>query len=49
MGFWAFFWGALLLVALLCFAVLSVVVTVGGFKEVRALFEGIERQHREEE
>ncbi len=49
MGFWANFWGGLLLVGLLGFAVLSLVVALGGFKEIRALFEGIEAQHEDEE
>ena len=43
------FWGGLLFVGLLGFAGLSLVVAIGGFKEVRSLFEGIEAQHRKEE
>ncbi len=49
MEFWASFWGGLLLVGLLGFAALSLVVALGGFKEIRALFEGIEAQHEDEE
>ncbi len=48
MGFWVYFWGWLLFLGLLGFAGLSLVVTIGGFKEVRSLFEGIEAQHRRE-
>ena len=49
MGFWESFWGGLLLVGLLGFAVQSLIVALGGFKEIRALFEGIEAQHEDED
>ena len=37
-GFWIIFWGALLALALLAYAVLAVFVTIGGFQDIRAMF-----------
>ena len=39
MGSWATFWGWLLGASLVLFAVISVVVTIGGFRDIRALLE----------
>ncbi len=49
MAFWVPFWGAVLLLGLLIFAVVTVVVGIGGFFNVRSLFESIDRQHRIED
>ncbi len=48
MGFWTVFWAALLAVALTIFAGLAVVVTIGGFFDVKALLRTIDRKHTEE-
>jgi hypothetical protein len=48
MGFWTIFWAALLAVALTIFAGLAVVVTIGGFFDVRTLLRTIDRKHAEE-
>ena len=39
MGSWASFWGWTLGISLVVFAVISVVVTIGGFRDIRALLE----------
>ena len=39
MGSWASFWGWTLGISLVLFAVISVVVTIGGFRDIRALLE----------
>ena len=41
--------GAVLLIGLLIFAVVTVIVGIGGFFDVRSLFESIDRQHRIED
>ena len=48
MELWASFWGGLLEVGLVAFAVLSLVVGIGGAGEIRELFRRIEEQHEEE-
>jgi hypothetical protein len=48
MAFWSTFWGIVLGVGMVMFTVLAVVVTVGGFGDVKAMFQGIERQHGKE-
>ncbi len=48
MEFWTMFWAALLAVALTIFAVLAVVVAIGGFFNVKALLRTIDRKHAEE-
>ncbi len=47
MAFWTAFWGLVLLIGLLAFAVLSVLVTFGGFSDIKALFKSIDTQHRD--
>ncbi len=47
MDTWALFWGLLLIVVLVIFAALSVVITIGGFFDVKALFKSIDKQHSE--
>ena len=47
MAFWIPFWGLVLLVSLLIFAVLAVAVSIGGLADIKSLFKSIERQHGE--
>ncbi|MDP6057576.1 MAG: hypothetical protein QGH33_01735 [Pirellulaceae bacterium] len=47
MTFWIWFWGIALVMTLLFYTGLTVVVTVGGFKDVLAMFRNLDRQHRE--
>ena len=47
MDAWAVFWGWLLIVVFGVFALLAVVVTIGGFFDVKALFSNMDRQHDE--
>jgi len=49
MQFWTAFWAALLVVALTIFAGLAVVVSIGGFFDVKALLRSIGRRHIMEE
>ena len=42
---WMTFWTALLLLGLTVFAVLTVVVAIGGFRDLRAMFRRIASQH----
>ena len=56
MGSWASFWGWTLGISLVLFAVISVVVTIGGFRDIRDLLaqadrddEGGEAAGKEEE
>ncbi len=45
MDFWTLFWTCLLVVAVVVFAGLAVVVTIGGFSDVWALFRSIDAKH----
>jgi hypothetical protein len=47
-GTWEGFWKAFLIVTLSIFAILAVVVTYGGFLDIRSLFQGIQERHRKE-
>ena len=38
-GFWATFWGWTLGISLVLFAVIAVVVTIGGYRDIRSLLE----------
>ena len=49
MDVWATFWGWLLAAVLVIFALLAVAVAIGGFFDVKALFETIDEQHQEDE
>jgi len=49
MSFWISFWSVLLAVALVIFAGLAVVVTIGGFYDIRRLFRSIDAKHAEQE
>lgn len=49
MEFWINFWAVLLVAAMVVFAGLAVVVTVGGFFDIKALFRSMEAKHAEED
>ena len=49
MDAWATFWGFLFVIVLVIFALLAVVVAIGGFFDVKALFQTINEQHEEED
>jgi len=48
MSFWAAFWQWLLVIALILFLGLAVIISIGGFFDIRALFRNIQRQHDEQ-
>lgn len=45
MDFWINFWLVILVAAVGMFAVLAIVVAIGGFKNLLALFRSIDAQH----
>lgn len=45
---WATVWGLVLLVSYAIFAVLAVAVTIGGFRDMMALFRGIDARHEQQ-
>ncbi len=47
MNAWSEFWKGLIIVSLVCFALLSVFVMIGGFRDVFAMFRRIDRQHEQ--
>ena len=49
MEFWIQFWRIVLVAALAVFASLAVVVTIGGFRDVLALFRSIDAQHQRQD
>jgi len=42
---WLLFWKLLLIVAFTMFGVLTIVVAIGGFFDIRALFKSVDAQH----
>lgn len=44
---WLILWKYLLMGAVSLFAVLALVITVGGFFDVKALFRSVDAQHKE--
>lgn len=46
MDSWLAFWKLLLIGTVALFTILAIVVTIGGFADVRALFRSIDAQHR---
>ena len=46
MEFWMLFWKVVFIVTLLLFAVLAVVVTIGGFKDIIALFRAMDKENQ---
>lgn len=50
MNFWIYFWTGFFFVSLVLFAGLAVVVTIGGFFNIRSLFKSLtERSEQSEE
>ena len=49
MDFWITFWGLCFLICMVVFAGMAVIVAVGGVSDIRALFTGIDEQHRKQE
>ncbi len=49
MDAWATFWGWLFVIVLSIFALLSIVVAIGGFFDVKAMFKAINEQHDHDE
>ena len=45
---WLLFWKVLLIVAFGMFGVLAIVVAIGGFFDIRALFRSVDAQHESE-
>ena len=45
MEFWVVFWTIFLVLNLLVFAGLAIAVTIGGFRDIRAMFRNIDQQH----
>ncbi len=48
MNFWMVFWTAVLIVAVVSLTGLAVVVGIGGFFDVKALFKSMAAKHAEE-
>ena len=46
---WATFWAIILIAVLLIFTVVVIKVAIGGFFDVKALFQNIDEQHEEED
>ena len=46
MDAWAIFWGVVLLASLATFAIVVVVVTIGGFRDLRAMLKNLDAQHQ---
>lgn len=49
MDFWITFWTILLIISFTLFAILAVVVTIGGFFDIRSLFKSLGRRSGEED
>ena len=49
MDTWAIFWAVVLIVVLIIFTGVSIVVGIGGFADVKALFRDIDKQHDEDD
>ena len=49
MDFWISFWKICFFVVLALFAVLAVFVTIGGYRDIRELFQTLEEQRRQRE
>ena len=48
MDFWADFWAVVAALSLGIFAILAVVVAIGGFFDVKAMFKNLDSQHAEQ-
>ena len=49
MDFWINFWTFFFFASLVLFAVLAVVVTIGGFFNIRSLFKSLKRRAEQED
>ena len=49
MDAWAIFWGLLFIAVLVVFTILTVVIAIGGYFDVKSLFRTIDKQHQEDE
>lgn len=49
MSIWSTFWTWTFLVAIIFFAGMAVVVAIGGFFDLRALFSSLREQHEKQE
>ena len=48
MNFWVNFWTFFFFVSLVIFAGLAVVVTIGGFFDIRSLFKSLTAEHKDQ-
>ena len=48
MIFWIFLWKVVLISGVLAFAALAVWITIGGYRDIKRLFERIEKSHHEQ-
>ena len=48
MNFWVTFWSYFFFISLGAFAILAVVVSIGGFFDIRALFKSLSAEHKDE-
>lgn len=48
MNFWVNFWSFFFFLSIAIFAVLAVVVTIGGFFNIRSLFKSLTVEHKKE-
>ncbi len=49
MTFWLGLWEAVLIIGVVLFAVLAVVVIIGGAFDIRSLFRSLAAQHRQQD
>lgn len=49
MDMWATFWGWLLVIVLVVYALLAIVITIGGFFDVREMLSTMNEQHKPKE
>ncbi|MHC4401219.1 MAG: hypothetical protein ACYTG0_16220 [Planctomycetota bacterium] len=49
MSFWLDFWTVVLIVAVVSLTGLAIVVSIGGFFDLKALFRSIDAKHAEED
>ena len=49
MDFWINFWTAFFIISLVLFAGLAIVVTIGGFFNIRSLFKNLSERSKESE
>lgn len=49
MNFWIFLWKSVLILGITVFAGMAVWVSIGGAKDIRRLFERIEKSHQSQQ